>query len=58
MINVSTSNNYNLERVLKFAIDTFDVIGSYNEKNPERLVNIRVGINTGQCVAGKLSVNL
>ncbi|KAG2383018.1 hypothetical protein C9374_004985 [Naegleria lovaniensis] len=40
------------ERVLKFAIETFDVILSFNEKNPERLVNIRVGINTGQCVAG------
>lgn len=40
------------ERVLRFAIDTFLVIRSYNLENMERQVNIRVGINTGGVVAG------
>ena len=44
------------ERVLKFAIDTFGVIRSFNSNfrkgRFEEQVNIRIGINTGPVVAG------
>ncbi|KAG2382710.1 hypothetical protein C9374_005290 [Naegleria lovaniensis] len=43
------------ERMLRFAIETFNVIHRYNSKSqkpaPEQ-INIRIGINTGSVVAG------
>lgn len=43
------------ERVLRFAIETFNVIHIYNSKTPKppsEQINIRIGINTGSVVAG------
>jgi len=42
------------ERVLRFAIETFEVIHVYNmnQENPSHHIDIRVGINTGPVVAG------
>ncbi|EFC38254.1 predicted protein [Naegleria gruberi] len=43
------------ERILRFSIDTFDVLQRFNSKSgkqPSEQINIRVGINTGSVIAG------
>ncbi|EFC39675.1 predicted protein [Naegleria gruberi] len=43
------------ERTLKFAIDVFQVVRSYNEEHRLEFghqINIRIGLNTGESVAG------
>ena len=40
------------ERTLRFAIDTFAVLREYNLSNPDKQINIRIGLNTGSVIAG------
>ncbi|EFC38368.1 predicted protein [Naegleria gruberi] len=41
------------ERTLRFAMDCFSVIRGFNQAtNGEKVINIRIGINTGSVVAG------
>ncbi|EFC42124.1 predicted protein [Naegleria gruberi] len=47
------------ESMLKFAIETFDVIKDFNTNGTlhnGEFLNIRVGINTGSCVAGVIGI--
>ena len=49
------------ENMLKFAIETFDVIKEFNLSGNLKegvYLNIRIGINTGACVAGVIGVSI
>ena len=39
------------ERMLKFSIDIFAFLNSFNKQN-EKKINIRIGLHTGECVGG------